>query len=259
MEPLKAVFALSARLLLLSRKTIFMALLSALGVALALLTAAVIQLRMGGTPLTGFGQVSELMSLVYLYFLVVVTLFYATSLIGDEVDEKTLTYLFVRPVRRGVVYLGKFLAAVMVAFVLIVPSASLAFLILTSIDPAEEALGHLPVILKDVGILSLGALAYSALFGFLGVAVKRPLVVGLLFSMGWESVVTYIPGFIHKLTVMHYLQSLLPHPSGQRGILSLFQQATPAPASIATLLAIAAGFVALAFWTVSRKEYVLES
>jgi len=260
MEALGAVFSLSCRLLVRSKKTIFMGLLALLPVAASALAAAAVRLRFGEGAPTGFGAASQVMTLIYMQVLLLaITLFYATALIGDEIDEKTITYLFVRPVPRSTIYLGKFLSCLLVAACLILPSAAFSFAILSSVDVPEEVRAHAWILAQDVAILALGTAAYSALFGFLGVVLKRPLLVGLLFCLGWESVVTYIPGYIHRFTVMHYLQSLLPHPSGQRGLLQIFQQTTSAPVAIVTLLGIASGFLALSCWAVSRKQYVLEA
>ena len=259
MGTLPAVFALAARLQIRSRKTFVLALVSALPVAGSMLAASVIRLRFGEGISTGFEQVSVVMGLMYMYLILVVPLFYATALIGDEVEDKTITYLFVRPVPRAIIYLGKYLAGVLAVSLLIFPSAVLSFMILTSVDPAEEIFPHLIVILQDLAVLTLGTLAYSSLFGLMGVALKRPLLWGILFCLGWESFVTYIPGVIHRFTIMHYLQSLLPHPSGQRGILSLFQSVTPAPTCVLTLLLVAAALLALSCWVVSHREYVLEA
>lgn len=259
MDRLGAVFSLSLRLLLRSRKTIFMVLLALMPVAGSAVAAAAIRFRFGEGAGTGFGLAADLMSLVMLVLLVAVTLFYATALIGDEVEDKTLTYIFVRPVPRAVIYAGKYLAASLTAGVLVIPSAALSFLILISLDPPSEVGAHAVILAKDVGILLLGVLAYTGLFGLFGAWLKRPLLTGILFSLGWESIITYIPGYIHRFTVMHYLQSLLPHASGQRGVLALFNQVTPAPTAILSLLIIAAGTLALACWIVSRREYVLEA
>ena len=49
--------------------------------------------------------------LLYLRFIVpVLGVFYGTALIADEVEDKTITYLFTRPIPRGAVLLGKYLA-----------------------------------------------------------------------------------------------------------------------------------------------------
>ena len=50
-------------------------------------------------------------SVLYLRFIVpALGLFYGTSLIADEVEDKTITYLFTRPIARGAIVLGKYLA-----------------------------------------------------------------------------------------------------------------------------------------------------
>src|SRR5207245_9979766 len=47
------------------------------------------------------------------------------------------------------------------------------------------------------------------LFLFISVVVRRPLAVGLLIGFLWESVVGNIPGDVRKLSVIHYLKSIL--------------------------------------------------
>jgi hypothetical protein len=44
----------------------------------------------------------------------VLGVFYGTSLIADEVEDKTITYLFTRPIPRGAILLGKYLAYLVV-------------------------------------------------------------------------------------------------------------------------------------------------
>ncbi len=258
MDGLKAVFSLSFRLLARSRKTLGMSMIVFLPVVVSFLSAVFAYLRVDAPGTTGYGLATMMMSTVYIHFaLLAVCLFYATSLLGDEVEERTITYLFVRPVPRTMIYVGKYLACVLVASMLVLPSFVLSFSIVSALDPPEEVVRHLPALLKDLGILVLGILAYCGLFGFLGTTLKRPLLWGLVFAIGWEVIVTYIPGYIHRFTIAHYLQSLLPHASGQRGVLQIFGETTSTPVAILTLLIVAGTFVGLAAWTVSRKQYVL--
>ncbi|MCI4371472.1 MAG: hypothetical protein L3J78_02370, partial [Thermoplasmata archaeon] len=55
----------------------------------------------------------------------------------------------------------------------------------------------------------LGSAAYGALFLFISVLVRKPLAVGLLIGFVWESIVGNIPGDVPKLSVIHYLRSIL--------------------------------------------------
>jgi ABC-2 type transport system permease protein len=260
MDSMKAVFELALRTQVRTRRTLVLALLSAAPIAGAFLFVAASRFRLGEGAQTVIGAATDAMTFFYLSFLLlVITLFFATAIIGDEIEDRTITYLFVRPVPRATIYLGKFLAALAMSAALILPSAAISFAVLMSADAPAEALSHVGIFARDLGILALGIVAYSALFGFLGAFFKRALLIGLAFSLVWESVVTYLPGYLNRLTVMHYLQSLLPHPSGERGLLTLFKQTTSAPAALAALLVIGAAFIALACWTVGRKQYVLEA
>ena len=45
---------------------------------------------------------------------------------------------------------------------------------------------HFDPLLTDLGALALGLAAYGAVFAFVGARLKRPLLVGLLFVLGWE-------------------------------------------------------------------------
>jgi len=257
MEPLKAVINLSMGRMIHSRRTMIMALLALLPIVLAIFAVAVVTVRQQ-VGQTGFGLATEQFNLIFLHFLLlVVTLFYGTSLLGDEIDDKTITYLFVRPVPRATIYLGKFLSGVLMASLLVLPSAIVTFGILSTLDPPSEVFAHVPIFAQDLVILILGTAVYCSVYGFLGTYFKYPLLIGIIFTLVWESVVTYIPGYIHRFTVLHYLQSLLPHASGQRGIQQIFGQPTSPLVSVITLLLIGGGFLALSCWTISRKEYVL--
>lgn len=266
MEPLKAIVGLSMQLLLRSKKTLVMGLL-ALGPAfMAFMGVIIAQINDDSTGVTGFGLASELFVLAYLHFFVIgLPLFYATSFIREEVDDKTITYLFVRPVPRSTIYAGKFLAGTLASLILVVPSAALMFAVLSVLDPISEVIRHTGVFLKDLGILALGVMAYCALFGAFGALLKRPLLWGGLFAIVWEWFVTHIPGYIHNFTILHYLLSLLPHPSRQRGLLKLFEsltstsQSTSPFVAILTLLVVTGALLSLSCWIVSKKEYLLEA
>ena len=55
----------------------------------------------------------------------------------------------------------------------------------------------------------LGSAAYGGLFLFISVLVRKPLAVGLLIGFVWESIVGSIPGDVPKLSVIHYLRTIL--------------------------------------------------
>jgi ABC-type transport system involved in multi-copper enzyme maturation permease subunit len=254
MSPLRAVFSLSLAVLLKSRRTFVIGLLCFMPVLGSALGVLLITSNLSPASLTGFGMTSFIIVNGYVYvFLVVVTLFYGTALISDEIDDKTITYLFMRPVPKPTIYLGKYLAYLVVGFLLLIPSAVLTFLIAMTADPVGELGRHIPILLQDMGVL-----AYGSLYSLIGTVFSRPVFVGLGFAFIWETIVSFIPGYLGKMTIKHYLLALLPHPAGQRGVVSFFESATSAPVAILVLLGITVAFVALGSWLFTKREYVLE-
>jgi hypothetical protein len=41
-------------------------------------------------------------------------------------------------------------------------------------------------------------------------ALKRPLLIGLVFVFGWEPTAMALPGYLKHFTVAYYLQGLVP-------------------------------------------------
>ena len=135
--------------------------------------------------------------------------FYGTSLMADEVEDKTITYLFTRPIRRGAVLFGKYLAYLGCTVLVVLPSVVLVYLLIV---PMQGSLGASFVdLVKDLALLALGLAVYGALFAFVGAKFKRPLLIGLIFVFGWEQAALAFPGYLKKFTIAYYLQSLVPH------------------------------------------------
>ena len=89
--------------------------------------------------------------------------------------------------------------------------------------PFREVPGTFPSLVADLGLLALGLAVYGALFAFVGAYFKRPLVIGLVFTFGWEPTVMVLPGYLKQFTVAYYLQALVPHAMPSEGMTSLLQ------------------------------------
>lgn len=261
------VLDLSLGQMLWSRRTVFMALVVGGPVLIALFVRALDLLGVGamkvnGRPLGGPSVFGLMVWVFYLRFTVpVLALFYGTSLIADEVDDKTITYLFTRPIQRGAVMAGKYLAYLACTLMVVLPSVMLVYFLIVPRGGGSWA-ATFPALVKDLGLIAIGLAVYGALFAFVGARVKRPLVVGLIFLFGWEPAVLVFPGYLKKFTVAFYLQSLVPHAMPQDGALSMlqaiFREVPSFGTALAMLVIIGAGFLWLATRVVDRREYVLE-
>jgi ABC-type transport system involved in multi-copper enzyme maturation permease subunit len=261
----RRVFDLSLGEMLWSRRTIFMALVVGGPVLLALIVRALdvfgmTALRVNGRAVGGIGVFGVMIWMLFLRFIVpVLAVFYGTALMADEVEDKTLTYLFTRPIARGAVLMGKYLAYLVCTILVVLPAVMLVYFLVV---PFRQVAGTFGSLLTDLGLLALGLAVYGALFAFVGAFFKRPLVIGLMFTFGWEQTVMLVPGYLKQFTVAYYLQALVPHAMPSEGITSLLQgvfRDTPSLAvSLSWLVIYAALFLWLATRVVERREYVLE-
>jgi len=260
------IFDLSLGQMLWSRRSVLLAFLVGGPVLLAAALRALLSADRFGLPQINGARVGGavlfgmMIWLLYIRFIVpVLGVFYGTSLIADEVDDKTLTYLFTRPIPRAAVLFGKYLAYLACTVLLVLPSVVLIYLLLA---PIGGTIGEaFPALLADLGVLAIGLTAYGAVFAFVGARLKRPVVVGLVFAFGWEPAALLFPGYLKHLTVAYYVQALVPQAMPQDSVVSLMQNLADTPSLAASVVTLAVVSV-VALWaagrTVEKREYVLE-
>jgi ABC-2 type transport system permease protein len=266
-NPVLRVFDMSLGQMIWSRRTVFMALATGAPVVIAILLRVIHELgvssfRINGIPVPGPVIFGGMIWLLYLRFVVpVLGAFYGTSLISDEVEDRTITYLFTRPVPRGAVIIGKYLAYLACTSLVVLPSVTAVYLLITPVGGGSIG-GTFPQLLTDLALLAVGLAVYGAVFALIGALVPRPLVAGLILIFGWEQVALVVPGYLRRFTVAHYLQALVPHAMPQddtvTAIQSLFSDPPSAASSLTWLAVILAGALFLAARTVERREYVLD-
>src|SRR5258705_8253124 len=119
-----------------ARRTTLLALAAGAPILLALVTrltlstgSAVVQIN--GRQIGSETVFSTAITLLYFRFIVpAIGVFYGTSLIADEVEDKTITYLFTRPIPRRAVLLGKYFAYLACTVLLVLPSVMLVFFLI---------------------------------------------------------------------------------------------------------------------------------
>ena len=127
--------------------------------------------QVSGSRMAGPAIFGLMIWVFYLRFTVpVLGVFYGTSLIADEVEDKTLTYLFSRPIPRGAVLVGKYLAYLACTVFVVLPSVMLVYLLVV---PMRGTLGGSFIdLVKDLVLLALGLAVYGAVFAFIGARVQ---------------------------------------------------------------------------------------
>ena len=252
----RAVFGLSLEGMLWSRRSLVLGILLALPLLIAIVYRVLLAARLPA-EITGLHLYGYLVALFWVRnALPLAALFYATALIADEVEGRTLTYLLTRPVQRKAILAGKFAAYLVTTLCLALPAAVLTFFVLATSKGVSVA-AAVPDLFRDLGVLSLTLLVYGALFALMGVLLKRPLIPGLLFLFVWE-LMANLPGYMPRFTITAWLRSLVRHRPAGGGLSEIFGQVLPADLSLAVLMGLTAVFLWLAIRIFSRREYVLD-
>jgi ABC-2 type transport system permease protein len=196
--------------------------------------------------------------LVYGFLLTILSIVFGTDVIARELDDKTIVYLLTRAVPRWRIALTKFAAAVLM--VTLVAWFGALLLVLVTVGPGQIAHSHLG---RDLAILPVGALAYSAAALAIATLLKRPLIAGLVFAFGWETWVPNMTGAFHKFSIMTYLNVLAPHGEPEPTAASMMQSMTGAapdvitmPTAWETLVVTFAVCMVVALVAFSTREYV---
>ena len=242
-----------------AKRTKFFFILSLLPVLLAVFLRLQQVLTLSRRNMTGLFFYSNVVLPFYVQFLLLMlALFYGTSIVLEEVEGRTLPYLAARPLPRTSIILGKYASSAVLALAMIDVGLVASFLALNA-----EQLGDLSldlVLLRDMTVLDLGLLCYLAFFVFLGALLKRAVLFGLLFCFGWENVLIYFPGLTQKLAIAHYLKSLIPQPpSSGFAFLRFNLEPSPPLTAVFVLLGLTVVFLGAACLTFSLKEYLFEN
>ena len=260
-NPVRRIFRFFAFLGRRAGRTRVFAVLGLIPVVLAIVARVFLR---GRTGLMADVFTEILMVFFLQFYIVLLALFYGTSVTAEEVENRTLSYLTTRPLPKPAIVLGKYAAYSVLIAVLVAASLTVSFFILNAARLGQPDL--YVTFLRYLGVLVLGILAYTAFFTFLGTVLKRAIILGLVFGFGWENVIQYFPGSTQKFSIVHYLKSLLPYrpapvgAGGGRGVaLLLFRLEPTKPlAAVLILAALTAGLLALAAWVFRTKEYLPE-
>jgi ABC-type transport system involved in multi-copper enzyme maturation permease subunit len=186
-------------------------------------------------------------------------------LVGGEVAERTLHYLFLAPVRREVLVAGKFLGGALQTIVPFVTAVAATFAIMYGHFPAGRAYvlqgGGLEQLPRYLLVTTLACIGYGAVFLALSLLFKNPVIPAVAVFL-WEGGNTLLPVWLKHLSVTFYLKPLFPVELPMEGILALFTVVAEPIApwlAVSGLLAFSAAVVAFASWRMRSVEVAYTS
>lgn len=177
------------------------------------------------------------------------------NLFRGEIVDRSLHYYFLSAVRREVLVVGKYLSGLITTAVVFTATTWLSLLLLYTSrfhTPGffqGPGLNHL---LVYGGITLLACLGYGAFFVIVGLFVRNPIIPALLLY-GWEWLNFLLPPLLKKISVIHYLNSLMPVPVYE-GPFAVVAEPTPAWIGVPSMLGVTLIVLALAGYRIRHME-----
>ncbi len=232
---MRPLLGLSLRQLLGGRRLLLLLLLSALPVGVAGLIAGFAE------EADSEGFVNGLLdAMIVGAILPIVTMALATSAFGDEVDDRTLSNLVLKPLARWRIVLPKLMASVIVAGPPIISGGVGATVI------GVEA-GARPA-LAVAAALAVGVTAYASIFTWAGLITTRALGFALVYVILWEGVIGSFLAGVRYLSVRGYALGILHGLDGE-SFEAVAERAIELPAAVGGAAAVTLAF---ALFTVRR-------
>lgn len=171
----------------------------------------------------------------------VVSLVFAAAVLGDPAEDRTLVYLWLKPVPRWMLAAAALAAALTVAL----PLAVVPIAVGVSVSGAGTEL-----VRGAVAGTALAVVAYCTLFLGLGLRVRRALIWGLAFVLIWEGAVARAARGAARLSVNVHARSVAARIAKH----SLPPNATAMTTAVVVPLVIAVLAFLVTTWWLSRAD-----
>jgi ABC-2 type transport system permease protein len=176
-----------------------------IGLSLLALVAPISAFALGSADASLDDSVQLIASVGLGLVLPVVTLVFAGAAIGDLRDDKTLVYLWLRPMDRWPIVVGAALAAGTLAAPITIAPIVLAA-ILTGAGNG--------IVAGTLLATMVGLVAYVAVFTLFGVWLKRFIVWGLAYILIWEGFIAQAGAGVARIALRKYTRSILVERTG---------------------------------------------
>ena len=264
LRQIRAILRLELQKNFLSRRSILIYLIALLPL-FPLMVLALFQPP--GDEWQDFNNYGKVYAVLYHGFILRTVVFFGCAwifmnLFRGELVDRSLHYYFLSAVRREVLVVGKYLSGLVTSIVMFTGTTVIAMLLLylphfysqsIRFFTTGPGLGHL---LGYAGITVLACVGYGAFFLVVGLFIRNPIVPALLLY-GWEWLNFLLPPLLKKISVVHYLNSLMPVPLSSvitEGPLAVLAEPTPAWIAIPSMLLVTLVVLVLAAQRTRRME-----
>ncbi|HEU0114740.1 MAG TPA: ABC transporter permease subunit, partial [Thermomicrobiales bacterium] len=167
---------------------------------------------------------------------------------GNELDDRTLLYLTLKPVSRLRIVCGKLIGTLLVALPAVLVGL-VATALVASVGSALTGAGGdwgevQPILLAMLGSAAASTALIASIFLAVSLIVPRALLAGIVYIFLWESLLgRFLPG-IQNLSIRHYTLSIFAGLTDSP--LAAFNGATPLPDALITVAVVCVVAIAVA-------------
>ena len=180
------------------------------------------------------------------------------NLFRGEIVDRSLHYYFLSATRREVLIAGKYFSGLITSVILFttVTVASMLLLFFPHFFSASTRFfldgAGFGQLFTYVVITILACIGYGAFFMVVGLFFRNPIIPALVLY-GWEWINFLLPPLLKKISVIHYLNSLVPVPLSE-GPFAVVAEPTPAWIAVPGLLIVTALVLIGASYRIRRME-----
>ena len=169
--------------------------------------------------------------------MLVVALFSASA-IAEEIENKTYSYLWSRPIPRWSVLSGKLVVTILLGSIVSGTCAAIGF--------ALSGVSETSLLFPAIFGLCLGSLTVSCIASCLGLlAVKYSLAVAIAYFLIFDSIIGNMPFALARVSVFHNVSAIAGYGTNAGTTLT----------SVLWLLGISTFAVTISLWRIARKEF----
>lgn len=239
---MNAMLLLSLRQLASRTRILIVLLLAALPMSLAVL----VSIRAGDDPGFSQGFTDVLVDgMLITVVLPIVMMALATAAFGNELDDRTLSYLVLKPIARWKIVVPKLLASIMVGGPVMIASGVVVTLLgFEGSTQAATAAG---------AALLTGVVTYAAIFTWAGLVSTRALSFALVYVFLWEGLISSFLEGVRYLSVRGYAIGVM-HGIDGVSFEALSDRAIEFPAAVVGAAMVTVVFVLLTVLRLRRMD-----
>lgn len=194
----------------------------------------------------------------------IAVLILATAAFGNELEDRTLPYLTLKPISRLRIVLEKWLAIMVVGIPVVALSQIVTVFILSLSDGnsteqryegtpfASEIPNVTHALWPAIAASAVGVVMFGSIFMLVSLVIQRALLAGIIYAFVWESLLgRYLSG-IRIISVKQYVQSIFDRLLDIHGV--TVKHAFQLDSALMVMVGTTIVCIALATWRLRRMN-----